>query len=126
MKKYIDLQEFVNLGLLHEVNRRFFHPIGLAMEINIDENGEYVISGFLDARSDPEGFVIGAIESPKVTRPEAANTYENMVKAGSRQVRFGWVVQPTQDMLPPTSFTVVQTKQLPASLGPHPEGHPKA
>jgi hypothetical protein len=33
--KYVDITEFREKGYLQEVNRRFFHPIGTALEISI-------------------------------------------------------------------------------------------
>lgn len=33
--KKLDIAEFQQLGLLQEVNRRFFHPIGLALAIEV-------------------------------------------------------------------------------------------
>jgi hypothetical protein len=36
--KRIDIAEFRRLGLLQEVNRQFFHPLGLALEAVIDND----------------------------------------------------------------------------------------
>jgi hypothetical protein len=33
--KYIDIQEFCNLGYLQEVNRQLLHPLGLALEVTV-------------------------------------------------------------------------------------------
>ena len=53
--KYLNIEELRKQGYLQEVNRNFFHPLGLAMEISInDEGGEY-ISGIWDCRNDKEG-----------------------------------------------------------------------
>ena len=55
-KKYLDIKEFVDGGYLQEVNRQFFHPIGLALEVGIKEKEqEYYISGVWDYRDDPKG-----------------------------------------------------------------------
>ncbi len=54
--KYMDFNEFIDFGFLHEVNRKFFHPLGLALEMIADEDGR--ITGFgrvWDYRDDPEG-----------------------------------------------------------------------
>ena len=34
--KYMNIKEFRDTGYLHELNRLFLHPLGLAMEISID------------------------------------------------------------------------------------------
>lgn len=55
----IDLDEFQELGYLQEVNRLFFHPLGLALALALDFNdeGKRVFYGILDGRKDMEGFV---------------------------------------------------------------------
>jgi len=61
MSKYLSLEEFVTKGYLQEANRRFFHPIGLALEIAItdckDGSELYTFSGIRDSREDEEGFI---------------------------------------------------------------------
>jgi hypothetical protein len=54
-QKYMDIKEFREKGYLQEVNRRFLHPLGLALEIFQDENGTEQISGIWDFREDLEG-----------------------------------------------------------------------
>lgn len=53
--KYIDIKEFREKGYLQELNRRFLHPLGLALEIQIDDNGEESLKGIWDFRDDKEG-----------------------------------------------------------------------
>ena len=53
--KKMDIKEFREKGFLQEVNRQFFHPLGLALEIIIDEDGNYALGGIWDYREDPEG-----------------------------------------------------------------------
>lgn len=64
--KRIDIKEFREKGLLQEANRLFFHPLGLALEIIIDEDGSYALGGIWDYRDDPEGvfYVEDTISSP--------------------------------------------------------------
>lgn len=52
----IDIKEFRKLGFLQEVNRTFFHPLGLALEVIINADGTEVLGGIQDYRDDPEGF----------------------------------------------------------------------
>jgi len=52
--KRISIKEFREFGFLHEVNRVFFHPLGLALEVIIDrETGEERLGGIWDCRDDP-------------------------------------------------------------------------
>ena len=53
--KRIDIKEFREKGYLQELNRRFLHPLGLALEISIDDNGDEKLGGIWDYREDKEG-----------------------------------------------------------------------
>ena len=56
--KRISAKEFQELGYLQEVNRRFLHPLGLALEvIRDDESGEVSFGGVWDSRDDIEGII---------------------------------------------------------------------
>ena len=58
--RYMDLQEFVDVGFLQEANRQFFHPLGLALEVSCsDPDGRYDTLRVWDCRDDPEGVVFG-------------------------------------------------------------------
>jgi hypothetical protein len=60
MTKKMDIKEFRDLGYLQEVNRQFFHPLGLALSVRApmdEEGGEWSLDSILDARDDPEGFI---------------------------------------------------------------------
>ena len=53
--KRIDIKEFRESGYLQEVNRRFLHPLGLALEIVIESDGSEILGGIWDYREDPDG-----------------------------------------------------------------------
>lgn len=55
--KYMDVKQFRELGYLQEANRRFFHPLGLALEIVQDADGNERLGGIWDYRDDPEGVI---------------------------------------------------------------------
>jgi hypothetical protein len=56
LKRIENPAEFLmTTGLLFEINRRVLHPLGLALEISLDdETGESRIGGIWDYREDPE------------------------------------------------------------------------
>lgn len=56
MKK-IDIKEFRKKGYLQELNRQFLHPLGLALEVKIDDDSNEKLGGIQDSREDPEGFI---------------------------------------------------------------------
>lgn len=89
--KHIDIKEFVEKGYLQEVNRRFFHLLGLALEVFIDDEGNYTLGGVWDYREDPEGIVFGDdINTDKVLAVQT----ELEEKIEHRQKTFGWFIQP--------------------------------
>lgn len=58
----MDLDEFRDSGYLQEINRRFLHPLGLALGMTEDEDGSVGFAGVWDARHDPDGFVFEGID----------------------------------------------------------------
>lgn len=56
---YMDLAEFRSFGYLQEINRRFLHPLGLALEVVVHEDGTETLGGIWDYRDDPEGMCYG-------------------------------------------------------------------
>jgi hypothetical protein len=92
--KRISAKEFREQGYLQELNRCFLHPLGLALEVTV-ENGEIVgFGGVWDYRDDPEGIVFGegAIDPDKASRV----TSELTEKAVTRMQKLGYVYQPVQ------------------------------
>jgi hypothetical protein len=91
--KRIEIAEFRRLGLLQEVNRRFFHPIGLALEVNVEKDGTEVLGGIWDYRDDPEGIYFAGDLAPDAAKAAAYDAlFEQHREA--RIAMFGYVVQP--------------------------------
>lgn len=55
--KRMDIKEFREMGLLAELNREFLHPLGLALEVAIEDDGTERLGGIWDCRDDPEGIL---------------------------------------------------------------------
>lgn len=53
----MNLKEFVEIGLLQEINRRILHPMGLALSVYIDDDGKCGWGDIWDYRNDPEGII---------------------------------------------------------------------
>jgi hypothetical protein len=67
----IDVREFRERGYLQEVNRLILHPLGLALEVVIEEDGSEHLGGVWDYRDDDEGILFagdGTIEQEKIDR----------------------------------------------------------
>ena len=93
--KRMDIHEFRELGFLQEANRLFFHPLGLALEVFLDEDtGEERLGGVWDYRDDPEGmcFGDGVIDQEKVdcVSAELSKHVEHRVRM------FGAIVQESE------------------------------
>jgi len=69
--KYMDIKEFRELGLLQEINRRLLHPLGLALEVETNDDGTESLGGIRDCRDDPAGIVFDTINHKKIRRVEA-------------------------------------------------------
>lgn len=97
--KYIDLREFKDLGYLQEVNRRFFHPLGLAMAVSC-KNGEdkVVFTGIVDSRGEEDGFIFdercmdSKIEEYEDKAMFIQGEWER--KCEKRRINLGYEIQP--------------------------------
>lgn len=86
-----------------EVNRQFFHPLGLALAITVNEDGDAVgLAGIIDMRGEEDG----VIYDPSQIDGDMLKKHENVIgeqrrRAEIRQARLGFVVQPLKNQPPP-------------------------
>jgi len=87
------VSEFVTLGYLQELNRRFLHPLGLALEVEIEEDGDVRFGGVWDYRDDPEGMAFSDFSADDVARGDRIS---NELKDAEemRKALLGWFIQP--------------------------------
>jgi hypothetical protein len=90
--KKMSVKEFREQGYLQEINRLFLHPLGLALEVNLNEDGSEAFGEVWDYRDDPEGMIYGEdiIDLEKALRIRK----EELSKQSIRYARFGWIIQP--------------------------------
>jgi hypothetical protein len=89
--KYLDIKTFQDFGYLQEVNRLFFHPLGLALDILRDSEGNVSLGGIQDYRDEIGGvrFGPGVIDEKKI-----ANIFrERASRAEKRYQDFGELYQ---------------------------------
>lgn len=88
----MSVKEFRAFGYLQELNRRFLHPLGLALEVVIGLDGEEHFGEVWDGREDPTGFIYG----PDTMLPEKAQrVYTEMgAREHLRYKKYGFVIQP--------------------------------
>jgi len=90
--KRMDIKEFREAGFLQEVNRQFFHPLGLALEVVINDDGTESLGGIWDYRDDPEGMLYGE-QSLNAKKAEYVSNLRKS-KESTRRKLIGDVVQP--------------------------------
>lgn len=92
-KKTMTVKEFREQGYLQELNRQFLHPLGLALEVVVEEDGTMRFGEVWDSREDPEGFIFGwnLIDKEKA----AAIEHEQRARSNVRIKHFGYAIQPT-------------------------------
>lgn len=91
--RWFDLNKFRDFGYLQEVNRQFFHPLGLALAVTEDdETGDVVgIAGIIDNRNDPEGmFYADGIDPVKWKNVERARFYHACIRRARNPDLFDW------------------------------------
>jgi hypothetical protein len=90
--KRIDIKEFREFGFLHEINRLFLHPLGMALEVEIWDDGTEKLGGIWDYRDDPEGIIFKEIDNDgweKIARVKAFAAK----KHAERKERLGYIIQ---------------------------------
>ena len=92
--KFIDVKEFREQGFLQEANRMFFHPLGLSLSVQINEDGTESFGGIWDYRDDEEGISYGEgmINKEKAERIE--KLYRD--KCEYRNQYLGFEIQPIE------------------------------
>ena len=94
--KKISIKEFREFGFLQEVNRQFFHPLGLALEIKIDDDENEYLGDIWDFREDPEGIIYGEVnEELHKARIEKFNRVKEFQKEKFklRENTLGYIIQ---------------------------------
>lgn len=92
--KYMNIKKFMDDGYLLEVNRCFFHPLGLALSVSVDnDTGEYKLHEIWDNSDDPEGIVFDEINEDDIARIEAIEVLRQE-KLTYRLANLGYGIQP--------------------------------
>lgn len=95
--KKVPLDHLLDGGYVQEVNRQFFHPLGLALSVTTDDKTEERSLEVLDYRDDSEGVVFVDLSSRESMDKAALIAAEWAQRQDVRCERLGWVVQPIGD-----------------------------
>jgi hypothetical protein len=90
--KRLDLGELRDQGYLLEVNRQFFHPLGLSLAVRYVA-GKPVEMYVADFREEPAGVVFPALCDEDAGRADFVEC-ERIARAGARFDLYGYTVQP--------------------------------
>lgn len=96
--KKMSIKEFRARGYLQELNRRFLHPLGLALEVVVNEDGSEELGGIWDYRDDPEGMIYGdvVVDNPNFKLKADNIQIELDSKKEIREKMFSWFIQPIE------------------------------
>ena len=87
----MDIAEFREFGYLQELNRGFLHPLGLALEVVVDDDGTERLGGVWDYRDDPEGMRYEGVDLIEKAERVAA---ERERRRPAREASLGYWEQP--------------------------------
>jgi hypothetical protein len=93
-QRRLPVAEFMNAGLLMEINRRVLHPVGLALAVQVpDGPGDTALHGYIIETDDPAGVIFDTIDAGK------AVSYQQRLSARrtARLRELGYIVQPDPD-----------------------------
>jgi hypothetical protein len=93
--KYVNIKEFRETGYLQELNRSFLHPLGMALEIKVDDDGNETLGGIWDYREDDEGIHYGEAFPDSKKALEKAKQVRDIFheRALKRHKILGYVIQ---------------------------------
>jgi hypothetical protein len=83
------IDTLIEAGILQEVNRVFFHPLGLALAVKYEEGKPPELSCVLETE-DPEGWIFNDLDNAKVA---AFNEWKKD-RTPDRLTALGWEIQP--------------------------------
>jgi hypothetical protein len=93
--KRITAKEFQADGYLQELNRCFLHPLGMALEVIAEDNGDLKFGEVWDYRDDPEGIAFHVSQLDKDFKEKARKVTEEIIeKYSTRREKLGYDIQP--------------------------------
>ena len=92
--KHMPVAEFRKKGYIQEINRRLLHPLGLALEVAVEEDGLERLSGVWDYRDDPEGICYGGSLTAEQGERAAAIDAEWEARRPAREAALGYMIEP--------------------------------
>lgn len=95
--KYIDIAKFRSEGFLQELNRQFLHPLGLALELIINDDGTEKLGGIWDYREEGIYYDLQNSSNERIEqfRKKAQYVEEQRKQLSDKRIETnGWIVEP--------------------------------
>lgn len=113
MNTNMTASEFREKGFLQELNRKFLHPMGLALQVIGDKNGN--ITGFgqvTHVADDLEGMrFIDLSDNDSIKKAEYVEKYFNERKQ-IREKALGYIIQPMGDKINTQKTMLADTTEM--------------
>ena len=91
--------EFRELGYWQELNRLFLHPLGLALEVVINDDGTESFGEVWDHRDDSVGWFFDESLIDDQFKERAKRIEQEIIKHGqARMEKLGYVIQPYESI----------------------------
>ncbi len=87
--KRMGVKEFRERGLLHEVNRRILHPLGLALEVVGEQDGSFRFGEVWDFRDAKGGMVFDELDKSSIIKVGMMEKQS----AEARKEKYGFWIQ---------------------------------
>lgn len=112
--KLLSIKDFTDLGYLQELNRQFLHPLGLALAVDVADDGIHTLVGVWDCRDDLEGIAFAAelANSAEAGAKAARVLGQSIIRKPARQAALGYVVQPLGDVPAPAPASALTPDEV--------------
>ena len=95
----VTARQLIPTGILLEVNRQFFHPLGMALSLTVEQDGsdwDQPAELSMVQTDDPEGFVYGR----SAERLAKAHAFSKLAteKRIKRHDSLGYIIQPLSEI----------------------------
>ena len=99
VSKYMEEETLLDEGYVLEANRQFFHPLGLELVAQIDDDGGLRLR-VRDRRYLPAGVLLEGDEELTRARRWKVNNIGSAweIRAQTRLTRYGFVIQPPEKL----------------------------
>lgn len=91
----MSVEEFQTGGYLQEVNRLLLHRLGVALSVQVDDNGAVLFGPVIDCRDEPGGLIFANSVEKRIFQKRAKKiNSEFIAKRKERMSILGYDIEP--------------------------------